>query len=90
MHSILNKGDERLSKTSDDSLDVYIAKLAVAGAAVTVLGDSLALLAASLTLQQLQQSSTEQPAVPKEIEEQINQLISELKAIKRMMRDTKV
>lgn len=74
--------------TNSDSLDLYIAKLAVAGAAVTVLGDSLALLAASLALQSLQQSSNAPPnPMPQNSDEQIDYLIRELKQIKRMLRD---
>ena len=79
------------SETSNtDSLDIYVAKLAVAGAAVTVLGDSLALLAASLALQSLQQSSpSSQTTPPQQTEEQIDYLIQELKQIKKMMKDYK-
>ncbi|MER1985464.1 MAG: translation initiation factor 2 [Solibacillus sp.] len=73
-----------------DSFDIYVAKLAVAGAAVVVLGDSLALLAASLALQSLQQSSSDPPTpLPQQPDEQIDYLIRELKQIKKMMRDYK-
>lgn len=82
-------GTKNTETPNADSFDVYVAKLAVAGAAVTVLGDSLALLAASLALQSLQQASSDPPTMPQQTDEQIDYLIRELKQIKKMMRDYK-
>lgn len=78
--------------SSSDSLDLYAAKLAVVGAAVTVLGDGIVLLAANLALEALEQSNngtsnnSTQSKDSKNTEQQIDYLISELKQIKKMMK----
>lgn len=74
-------------------MDIYIAKIAFIGAAIATLGDGLSALAAGMALQQLQNPTNQSNGIPFEqskqvesLQQQIDQLIVELKHVKRMIR----
>ena len=74
-------------------MDVYIAKIAFIGATIVTVGDAIAAWATGLALQQLQnptdpgsRSQNRQSNHSETIENQIDDFISELRQIKKMMR----
>lgn len=78
---------------NNDSLEIYAAKLAYIGTAISTLGDGLQNIAAGLALEALQNannnsspSNGEQTVKVDNMQKQIDYLIAELKQIKKMLK----
>ena len=74
-----------------DTTEIQIARLAYIGALIATLGDGLSAVAAGLTLNALEKSSTKensqtQTETAEDLQKQIDYLINELKKVKEMMR----
>ena len=75
---------------STPSLEVLAAKLAYAGAAVTTVGDVLSLISAGIALKLLEEQNGQQPSNGsesdfKQMQNEIDKLIRELRQIRKML-----
>lgn len=77
---------------STPSLEVIAARLAYAGAAVTTIGDVLSMISAGISLKLLEEQNGQQASVSygsesdfKQMQDEIDKLIRELRQIRKMM-----
>lgn len=84
-------GRNNKQNQNNDSMDIYIAKLAYIGTAISTLGDGIQTIAAGLALEALQNAKNDssptnngdQTAKVDNMQKQIDYLIAELKQIKK-------
>jgi gas vesicle protein len=88
----MNKDQNNLKKGSD-SPEIFSAKLAFIGASISTLGDGLQAVAAGIALDLLQrannessQNQNEQSQYQEKMQKEIDDLINELKQIKKTMK----
>lgn len=81
------------SSQSNDSLEIYAAKLSYIGAAISTLGDGIQTIGAGLALEALRNSNTQnsqndakQSLQKDNMQKQIDHLIYELKQIKKIIK----
>lgn len=87
-------GRNNKQNQNNDSMDIYIAKLAYIGTAISTLGDGIQTIAAGLALESLQNAKNDssptnngdQTAKVDNMQKQIDYLIAELKQIKKMLK----
>ena len=87
-------GRNNKQNQNNDSMDIYIAKLAYIGTAISTLGDGIQTIAAGLALEALQNANNDssptnngdQTAKVDNMQKQIDYLIAELKQIKKMLK----
>ncbi|HBT73852.1 MAG TPA: translation initiation factor 2 [Lysinibacillus sp.] len=87
-------GRNNKQNQNNDSMDIYIAKLAYIGTAISTLGDGIQTIAAGLALEALQNAKNDssptnngdQTAKVDNMQKQIDYLIAELKQIKKMLK----
>ncbi|QSB09384.1 translation initiation factor 2 [Lysinibacillus fusiformis] len=87
-------GRNNKQNQDNDSMDIYIAKLAYIGTAISTLGDGIQTIAAGLALESLQNAKNDssptnngdQTAKVDNMQMQIDYLIAELKQIKKMLK----
>jgi hypothetical protein len=87
-------GRNNKQNQDNDSMDIYIAKLAYIGTAISTLGDGIQTIAAGLALESLQNAKNDssptnngdQTAKVDNMQKQIDYLIAELKQIKKMLK----
>ncbi|WP_342534673.1 translation initiation factor 2 [Lysinibacillus sp. FSL K6-0057] len=87
-------GRNNKQSQNNDSMDIYIAKLAYIGTAISTLGDGIQTIAAGLALESLQNAKNDssptnngdQTAKVDHMQMQIDYLIAELKQIKKMLK----
>ncbi|MBM7667032.1 hypothetical protein JOC25_003559 [Solibacillus kalamii] len=77
---------------STPSLEVIAARLAYAGAAVTTIGDVLSMISAGISLKLLEEQNGQQASASygsesdfKQMQDEIDKLIRELRQIRKMM-----
>ena len=85
--------DNKNSKSSADSQDIQIARIAFIGASIVTLGDAISAIAAGLSLDALEnpnnqksKSSDGQSMYTPNMQQEVDYIINELKQIKRMMK----
>ncbi|WP_249645692.1 MULTISPECIES: translation initiation factor 2 [unclassified Lysinibacillus] len=87
-------GRNNKQNQNNDSMDIYIAKLAYIGTAISTLGDGIQTIAAGLALEALQNAKNDssptnngdQTAKVDNMQKRIDYLIAELKQIKKMLK----